>query len=108
MGGKKHDIQVGDCVLVQDESVKRQLWKTGLIDSLVRGKDGVVRGAKLRVISGNKSSFLFRPLQRLIQLGVKCEGGQKCERKYNELQPLPKQRAAALDTRWRTKFLLDS
>ena len=108
LGGKKHDIQVGDCVLVQDENVKRQLWKTGLIDSLVKGKDGVVRGVKLRVISGKKSSFLFRPLQKLIPLEVKCEEGQKCERKDNELRPRPKQRAAALDARWRTKFHLDS
>ena len=120
MGGRKEDIQVGECVLIKDGDVKRQLWNTGLVDGLVKGKDGVVRGAELRIISGNKPSSLFRPLQRLFPLEVKgeegkkfeegqsCEEGKKCERRENGLQPRPKQRAAALDAQWRTKFNLDS
>ena len=65
MGGKKEDIQVGECVLIKDGDVKKQLLKNGLVDGLVKGKYGVVRRAKLRIISDNKPSFLFRPLQRL-------------------------------------------
>ena len=47
LGGKKHDIKVADCVLVKDEQVERQLWKTGLIGGLVIGKDCEVRAVKL-------------------------------------------------------------
>lgn len=40
----------GDVVTVFDENKKRLEWRTAVIESLVKGKDDVVKGANIRVI----------------------------------------------------------
>ena len=45
------DAKVGDVVLVFDENVKRGCWNVGRIEGLVLGKDNVVRGVKVKVVS---------------------------------------------------------
>ena len=42
------NILKGDVVLVQDDDLKRGMWKMAIVEDLIVGKDGVVRGAKLR------------------------------------------------------------
>ena len=42
------DVQVGDVVTVFEDDVKRNKWKLGVVEGLIRGKDDIVRGAKLR------------------------------------------------------------
>jgi len=59
-------VAVGDIVVVHDEDLPRGLWKLARVESLVIGRDGLVRGATIRVKSRrNKSSTLKRPLQCL-------------------------------------------
>ena len=48
------ELQVGDVVLVKEDNIKRNGWKMGKVEELVVGKDGVVRGAKLKVFSKEK------------------------------------------------------
>lgn len=52
-------------MLLQGEEKNRRLWKMGVVVKLIRaGKDGVVRGAVLKIGSGRKE----RPLQHLYPL----------------------------------------
>jgi hypothetical protein len=57
-------VNVGDVVTVFEEDVKRNKWKLGVVEGLIKGKDGVVRGAKLRVITSGKPVHLSRPVQK--------------------------------------------
>ena len=64
-----HEVKVGDIVLVHDDSKPRGFWKLALVEKLVTGRDGLTRGAVLRVSSsGERGSTLQRPLQRLYPL----------------------------------------
>ena len=60
--GKKSAISEGDVVIIKDEDSKnRGKWKLGIVQKLITGKDGVVRGAKMRA----GRSILERALQHL-------------------------------------------
>ncbi|XP_065060575.1 uncharacterized protein LOC135687848 [Rhopilema esculentum] len=127
-------VSVGDIVLVQEEHVKRNSWKMGKIVELVQGKDGVVRGAKVKVCGSGKSEILSRPLQKLFpfELARMNEIAGKStdiERKENEVreqnacefspivicpnrvvepQRRKSKRAAGQDSQWKTRLMLDS
>jgi hypothetical protein len=62
--GKELGINVGDVMLLQGEKKNRGLWKMGVVEKLIAGKDGVVRGAILKTGNGRKE----RPLQHLYPL----------------------------------------
>ena len=47
-------VRVGDVVTVYEENKKRGDWKMAVIESLIKGKDEVVRGANIRVIVKGK------------------------------------------------------
>lgn len=69
-----NQIAVGDVVLLYDESLPRTLWKLALVEGLIQGKDGLVRGARIRVRSGkDKFLSLQRPIQHLYPLEIKCD-----------------------------------
>ena len=38
-------VAVGDVVIVHEDGLHRGLWKLGRVESLIKGKDGLVRGA---------------------------------------------------------------
>ena len=59
----------GSAVIVQDESKNRNVWKLGIVTDLVKGKDDVVRGEKVRTAKGE----LERAIQRLYPLELSCE-----------------------------------
>ena len=64
-------ISVGDAVIIHEENLPRSRWKMGKVLSLIAGKDGFVRGAKLKVISNKGiSNVIERPLQKLFPLEV--------------------------------------
>ena len=83
------DAKVGDVVLVFDENLKRGCWNVGRIEGLVLGKDNVVRGVKVEVVSKLCTSFINRPVQKLypleldtrvsIQEGIDEEISERCE-----------------------------
>jgi hypothetical protein len=62
--GKKSEINVGDVMLLQGEEKNRGLWKMGVVEKLIAGKDGVVLGAILKTGHGRKE----RSLQHLYPL----------------------------------------
>lgn len=125
-----HDsqIQVGQLVLLQEDNLKRCQWKTAIIEELVTGQDGEVRGAIVCKSGKGKPEILSRPLQRLIPLEISCrdndkkegkgeitsetcdevkENGEKSGLEYEREPEGRPTRTAAKDARWRTRLILD-
>ena len=65
-------LTVGDVVLIkEDEPAPRAQWRIGRVLQLVKGRGGLVRGAKLKVLAkGRAQSSVHRPLQRLIPFEI--------------------------------------
>ena len=70
---------IGDIVVVYDHELRRTLWRLGKVEQLIRGSDGAVRGALVKMNRGKKNtSFLKRPIQhsihwKCVQIQVKKE-----------------------------------
>lgn len=107
-------VQVGDVVTVYEENKKRGEWKMAVVESLIKGKDEVVRGANIRVIAKGKPTRMSRPVQRLYPLEVRSEAQIETQRESVRGQGNPiaqrrnPRRAAAVDARWKTNLMLDS
>ena len=60
------------------DGLHRGLWKLGRVESLIKGKDGLVRGAVVKSTTPKKRNptRLRRPLQRLypLELGARLRG----------------------------------
>ena len=64
-------VSVGDIVLVHDESLPRGFWKIAMIEELITGQDGMVRGAVVRQTTrARQPTTLRRPLQLLYPLEI--------------------------------------
>ncbi|XP_068687764.1 uncharacterized protein [Montipora foliosa] len=59
----------GDVVIIKSEEKNRGQWKLGIIEELITGQDGVVRGDKLR----ESKSILETPVQLLYPLELTNE-----------------------------------
>ena len=59
----------GSVVIIQDENKNRNVWKLGVVTDLVIGKDGVVRGARVKTPNG----ILERAVQHLYPLELTCD-----------------------------------
>ena len=79
-------MKTGDVVLVFDENLKRGFWKLGRIESLIVGKDEVVRGAKVRVMTKGNPVYLNRPVQKLYPVELNENGNSTEERKDNKVE----------------------
>lgn len=64
-GTNKQSIQKGEVVLVHDDS-PRSTWKLAVIESLIKGGDGLVRAANIRT----KTGCTNRPITKLYPLEV--------------------------------------
>ena len=116
VGREVRQIQTGDVVTVFEENVKRGKWKMAVVENLIRGRDNVVRGANERVIVKGKPARISRPVQQLYPLEVKCSiqdngpvdrMGGRLEQDRELLRRNPS-RSAAIDSRWKTRQMLDS
>ena len=52
-----------DVVIVEEETQSRSMWRVGIVEKLLQGKDGQIRGVKVRVPKTN--SILKRPVNKL-------------------------------------------
>ena len=68
-GNNMQLIKLGDVVLVHDES-PRLTWKLAVVTELIRGNDGHVRAARIRM----KNTETTRSLVKLYPLEVTCNG----------------------------------
>ncbi len=125
------NISKGDLVLIQEDNVKRGQWKMGVVEDLIKGKDGIIRGAKVRK-AGGKNETLNRSVLKLFPLEIastgydKKEGKDASESKDKEVSMERSEgtnnnriedancmrnqppRAAAKDSRWKSKLMLDA
>ena len=56
-------------VLIQNEERNRGKWSIGIVVKLIKGRDGVVRGARLRA----GKSYLERAIQHLCPMELSCD-----------------------------------
>ena len=84
-------LRQGDVVLIKGEERNRGRWKIGIVDQLIKGRDGVVHGVRLRA----GKSYLERPIQHLYPLELSCD------------QPV-QDRSVTLDTKVPTQEIRDS
>ena len=75
---KETTLTRGDVVLINGEERNRGKWKIGTVEQLIQGRDGVVKGARLRA----GKSYLERPLQLLYPLELTCDRPVEGEVKY--------------------------
>ena len=106
-GKNHHDlIAKGDIVTIQDENRKnRTTWKLGKVESLIIGREEIVRGANVRTANGK---IISRPIQKLYPLEVKSELTEEIKNRdqtreenaeadnYEEHSPRTKRKAAIL------------
>ena len=59
----------GDVVIIKCDEKNRVQLKLGVVEDLITGRDGVVRGAKLRT----PKSVMERPVQFLYPLELTCD-----------------------------------
>ena len=81
-----NNITVDDVVLIKDdEPAPRTQWRIGRVLELVRGRDGQVRGARLKVLSkAGKQSSVHRPVQRLIPFEIREKSAVNSEKDVDE------------------------
>ncbi|XP_057308167.1 uncharacterized protein LOC130646050 [Hydractinia symbiolongicarpus] len=84
------ELRLNDIVLIKDDTpTPRSQWKIGKIEKLIVGKDGRTRGAKLKVNStSGRSTYVHRPVQKLIPFEVIEEEVKATEAEDNQLYPM--------------------
>ena len=121
---------------MKDEQLKREQWEIGIIEGLILGRDGHIRGVNLRVSSTGKPQFCSRPAQKVCPLEISlvrendgqgtikrsdvdvgmrkdCTEGNENSDKVEEQKKNAKgmeyqpKRAATSDAQWKTKLVLD-
>ena len=90
--GSKVALAKGDVVIIKGEEKNRGLWKPGIVDELITGRDGVVRGAKLRA----GRSYQERPVQHLYPVELSCDRGAATTRAPSALKHLSSGRQETL------------
>ena len=107
-------VQVGDVVTVFEENKKRGEWKLAVVESLITGQDRVVRGANVRVIAKGKPVRMARPVQKLYPIEVRSAIKGRDQARIRPVRDRATaerrnpSRSAALDSRWKSKLMLDS
>ena len=118
---KQVQINTEDIVLVHDEHAKRATWKIGIVEEIIKGQDGHIRGAKVRTVGKGKKEFLNRPVQKLVPLEIackKCPESKKGKEEQSEVVNERKERievdahrrssrTAASNARIKTQLMLD-
>jgi len=66
-------LKPGDVMIIKSDERNRRKWKLGIVDQLFEGRDGVVRGVRLRA----GKSYLERPIQHLYPLEVACDSTER-------------------------------
>ena len=98
--GKPTSLNEGDVVLIRSEERNRGKWTVGVVVELFSGRDGVVRGAKLRA----GKAFLERPVQHLYPLELSCDRERRAAEPASlnpEAPPYRPRRDAAVAARLR-------
>lgn len=91
---------IGDVVIVRVEERDRGKWPLGIVENVIVGTDGIVRGAVLR--SGK--SRIERAVQHLYPLELSCDRPRPHPAEFNpQVQPFRPRRDAAVAARLRVQ-----
>ena len=116
------EIQSQDLILIHEEKAKRATWKVGVVEEVIKGQDGEIRGAKVRRVGKGKTEMINCPVQKLVPLEIACKKSLESEKveegqdegksvveEKEEVQgcKLPT-RVAARNARAKTKLMIDS
>ena len=66
---KKSFLKLGDVDVIQSDERNWIKWKLGIVESLIPGRDGRVRAARLR----SRKNTLERAVQQLYPLELSCD-----------------------------------
>ena len=89
--GKQNVPNVGQVVLIKNDSKNRGKWNIGVITKLYKGRDGVVRGAQLN----SRKTTIDRPIQDICPMELSTEQRKKAEQVLNPEAKLFRPRRAA-------------
>nr|XP_047137485.1 uncharacterized protein LOC124813988 [Hydra vulgaris] len=64
-GKGTNQIAINDLVLIHDPNIKRGLWKTGIVQRLIKSHDNQIRIAEVKYIRNGKEIIIQRPINRL-------------------------------------------
>ena len=68
-GDKKCSLAVGYVIIIKSSERNRNSWPLAIVGRLIEGRDGAVRGARLRT----GRSHIERPIQHLYPLELSCD-----------------------------------
>ncbi|XP_028407828.1 uncharacterized protein LOC114530405 [Dendronephthya gigantea] len=66
---KRLSLKVGDVVIIQSNQRNRGKWNIGIVVKLIKGRDGVIRAARLRA----GKSYIERAVQQLCPMELSCD-----------------------------------
>ena len=69
VGKEASEIREGDAAMIEEDVVPRHTWRLGVVVELLKGSDGYVRGAKVKV--GKTKNIIRRPINRLYPTEVR-------------------------------------
>ena len=65
-------------MIVKDDRLPHGLWKLGIVQEIMKGRDGQTRAAVVKIASCDQQhSILKRPIQLLYPLEIQCESTEK-------------------------------
>ena len=71
MKKEKQSIQLGDIVIIEEHTIKRQNWKLGKVTKLLKGDDDLIRSAVVETNNSlNKTNFGRPIIERLYPLEI--------------------------------------
>lgn len=96
---KEMTVKLGDVVLIQNPERNRGKWNIGIVNKLIKGRDGVVRAIRLRA----GKSYLERAIQHLYPMELSCDQQREEQEERGEASQMnprarefPPQRRAAI------------
>ena len=89
---KDQEITIGQVVMIHGEEKNRGVWKIGVVEQLIQGRDGIVRAVRLRT-GKNK---IERAVQMLYPLELQCDVDTTKELNPQAREFRPQRRAAKI------------
>ena len=97
-------IKVGDIVVIHEEHVPRNFWRTGKVEQLIVSWDNEIRGAIVKCMTNQgRPVMLNRSVKKLFPLEVNVDSEQKLELRESD-NVRPPRRSAALDAEYLMKI----
>ena len=79
------EVTEGEVVLVSSNN-HRSKWKLGVVESLIKSHDGIVKGARVRVIVKEKPKIMERSVQHLHPSEIRTEKSHMKDQKADSIQ----------------------